>query len=117
MALENPAPRKAQPQAGEQAPPLPPLEERLAALLAEAIVAEIRGLDVGQSVALPLPHDADGDPEDSETSQAHPGPVRGEARRPRGHGQEVGDWNASDPEHARDADPADRREKRPREEA
>ena len=38
--------RQASRQAGEPVPPLSPLEERIATLLAEAVVAEIRGLDV-----------------------------------------------------------------------
>ncbi len=110
MALETPVPRKTRPQVGEQAPPLSPLQERLAALLAEALVAEIRGLDVGPGVALDSARDARGDPENPQTPRAHPAPVRAPGRRPRDHGRQVGGGDAADPEDARDADPAGRRE-------
>ena len=107
----RPAAREAPRPAGEEAlPPLSPLERRIATLLAEAVVAEIRGLAGGQSVTLHLPHEADGAPSHSQAPQPHPAPVRSETRGPRGHGQEMGDGDAGDPEHPRDADPANRGE-------
>lgn len=77
------APRTQRP-AGEPTP-LSPLEERLAASISEALVAEMK-----KTLAV---------------------------RRAPNHSGQVGDRDAADPQHARDADPTDRGENSPQEDA
>jgi len=79
------------------------LEARIVMMLAEAVVAEIRGLDAESSVALQSGREAGRRSEESEATGDRPGAARGLARRSPRHRSKMGSRHAGDPEAARGA--------------
>lgn len=107
VRVSNTAGTRKAPRSGDEQvqPLLSPRQERIATLLAEAVVAELRCLDGHSSQRLPLTHslavthDPERVEEDPKASGTDAAPVRRPCRRASSHRQEVGGEHAADTEH------------------